>query len=299
MPGRVGVVGLGNMGAVIATRLATAYEVAGYDIRAERRERLAGGPVRVVARVEEAAEDAELLFLSLPDPAASAAVVAEVLPALPAGSVIVETSTVTPEDMRRLWATTQGYPLGLVDAAILGGVANVADGRTTFLVGGEPEAVERARPALDVLADAVLVQGPIGSGMAAKVIVNAVAHAVMVVLVEAAAMAVATNVSLDALYELLSRPTGLMRPLTYRLQELVRRRRYEGGMSTQNARKDSLLALETAARHGIPLFAVQAAHSVYEIAVRHGLGDLDYAAIATLWERWLGCDFSQPGTSEG
>ena len=68
---------------------------------------------------------------------------------------------------------------------------------------------------------------------------------------------------------------------------------YGGGMSVANARKDSMLVLETAQDCGVPLFATLAAHTPYEIAAQQGMGDLDYAALAKLWETWCGLDFTQ------
>jgi 3-hydroxyisobutyrate dehydrogenase-like beta-hydroxyacid dehydrogenase len=66
--------------------------------------------------------------------------------------------------------------------------------------------------------------------------------------------------------------------------ERVREGRYDGGMPTEAARKDSALTLEMARSGGVPLFCMQAADSVYELALRAGLGRNDYASIATLWE---------------
>jgi 3-hydroxyisobutyrate dehydrogenase-like beta-hydroxyacid dehydrogenase len=66
-------------------------------------------------------------------------------------------------------------------------------------------------------------------------------------------------------------------------------------MSVSNARKDSVLALETAQDLQVPLFATLAAHSAYEIAEAKGLGDLDYAALAQLWEDWAGVSFKDDG----
>ena len=137
--------------------------------------------------------------------------------------------------------------------------------------------------------------GDVGSGMAAKVINNAVAHAVMVILVEAGAMAAATGVAQDDLANLLADPdAGLLRPLTHRFVERVLRADYEGGMPTEAARKDSTLALALAQTSGVPLFAIQGAHTVYELAVADGLGRLDYASIARLWEAWTNHPFSTP-----
>jgi 3-hydroxyisobutyrate dehydrogenase-like beta-hydroxyacid dehydrogenase len=71
---------------------------------------------------------------------------------------------------------------------------------------------------------------------------------------------------------------------------------YQGGMSVANARKDSVLALATAQDLGVPLYAMQASHTPYEIAEAAGMGHLDYAALATLWEQWAGVCFRSTGT---
>lgn len=77
-----------------------------------------------------------------------------------------------------------------------------------------------------------------------------------------------------------------MRPLTHRVQERMMESHYAGGMSVSNARKDSMLAMEMAQELGVPLYAIQASHThtPYEIAEASGIGQLDYAALATLWE---------------
>ncbi len=46
---------------------------------------------------------------------------------------------------------------------------------------------------------------------------------------------------------------------------------------------------------GVPLYAIQASHTPYEIAEAGGMGQLDYAALATLWEQWSGVAFSESG----
>lgn len=62
-------------------------------------------------------------------------------------------------------------------------------------------------------------------------------------------------------------------------------------MPTEAARKDSVLALRMAQEGGVPLFAIQGAHSAYELAVRAGLARQDYAALGRLWEEWTGRKF--------
>src|SRR5919108_2176714 len=115
----------------------------------------------------------------------------------------------------------------------------------------------------------------------------------MVVLIEAGAMATKLGLPMQTLVDILRRPEGLIRPLTHRVQERMMHSNYAGGMSVANARKDSVLALETAQALGIPLYAIQASHTPYEIAEALGMGRLDYAALATLWEQWTGVQFAK------
>ncbi|MEV0616807.1 NAD(P)-binding domain-containing protein [Nonomuraea sp. NPDC050404] len=295
MTSPVGLCGLGNMGSAIARRLSETRPLIAYDLDPGRTGAAAELPG--VTAAEQAADlaGAETVVLSLPSPAASARAAAEIAPGMKAGSLVVETSTVNPGDMRWLAELCAPHGVRVIDAAILSGVAQMAEGRSTLLIGGADEDIARARPVLDALAPRQLVLGDLGAGMAAKVINNAVAHAVMIVLAEAGAMAAATGVAQERLAELLADPeAGLTRPLTHRFVERILPGDYAGGMPTDAARKDSTLALALAQEAGIPLFAIQACHTVYEIAGGAGLDRQDYASVATLWEQWTG----RPITSE-
>jgi 3-hydroxyisobutyrate dehydrogenase-like beta-hydroxyacid dehydrogenase len=166
-------------------------------------------------------------------------------------------------------------------------------GSSTLLVGGDDDTVERARPVLTMMSGSVNHVGPLTTGMAAKVINNAVAHSVMVVLVEALSLARASGIELTEVIGLLSdREGGLIRPLTHRIAERVMQGNFDGGMPTEAARKDSTLALALAQSVEVPLFAMQATHTVYEMAMAEGLARFDYASIATMWEKWIGNSFS-------
>jgi 3-hydroxyisobutyrate dehydrogenase-like beta-hydroxyacid dehydrogenase len=123
-------------------------------------------------------------------------------------------------------------------------------------------------------------------------------HALMVVLIEAAAMARKLDIAMPTLIEVLSRADGVMRPLEHRVAERMVTGDYAGGMSVHNARKDSMLALATAQDLGVPLFAILAAHTPYEIAEQMGMGEQDYASLARLWEQWCQVRFDAPAGGE-
>ena len=288
----IGQVGLGNMGAAVASRLVRYGRVLGFDLGQEQRENAARLGVEVVAGLAGIAA-AEVVVLSLPSPKASLAVAQELGQLLQPGTIVIETSTVNPGDMRDLRAVLGPHDIRLVDAAILSGVGGMSDGISTLLTGGAEADLAAVEPILKAMSGRIIRFGELGAGMAAKVINNAVAHAVFVLLAEAAALAATSGVDVAKVMELLGDPeAGLTRPLTHRMQERVARARYDGGMPTDAARKDSTLALALAQANGVPLFAIQGAHTAYDLAVTAGLGRQDYAALATLWEQWTGTSFA-------
>ncbi len=287
----VGLIGLGNAGASVAKALTAKVPVVGFDLDAARCGTATGFGVRCVDSAAAVAAEAPRILLSLPKPEASVAVVRAILEAGHRPEVVIETSTVTPATAIECHDRCARDGVAFVDAAIAGGVASMAAARITFFLGGSPDAIARARPVLELLAERIFELGPIGAGMGTKVVNNAAMHAVMVVLIEAFAMSTKLGVPVETMVEILNREEGLLRPLVHRMGERMAGGDYAAGMSVSNARKDSVLALETAQALGVPLFATLASHTPYEIAEAEGMGDLDYAALATLWERWAEVSF--------
>ena len=293
MSDAIGMIGLGNAGSALAAALSGEWPLVGYDRDPNRRQAVAGLAIECVDSVVHVAARARRVILSLPAPEISQAVVTELLAGERVPDLIIETSTVTPKDAQILDGLCRARQVRFVDAAIASGVAAMAAGQVTFLVGGEAADVAQARPVLAPMAKQIMHLGPVGTGMGAKVVNNAVMHAVMVVLIEAAALAAKLAIPMPTLVDLLQGEEGLKRPLTHRVCERMMQGHYDGGMSVLNARKDSTLALDIAQQLGVPLYAIQASHTPYEIAAASGLENLDYAALATLWEQWCGVEFAE------
>jgi 3-hydroxyisobutyrate dehydrogenase-like beta-hydroxyacid dehydrogenase len=278
----------------MATALSGKMPLVGFDIDPHRRQAVAHLVLDCATSLAELARRTETVVLSLPHPDISKRTVVELLESTPHPGLIIETSTVTHTVARELDTICRARQVSFIDAAIANGVASMAAGQITFLVGGLAEDVHKAEPVLKAMAASIMHLGPVGAGMGAKIVVNAVLHAVMVALIEAGAMATKLGLPLQTLVDILKREEGLMRPLTHRVQERISQGNYAGGMSVSNARKDSTLALATAQELGIPLYTILASHTPYEIAEALGMGHLDYASLATLWEQWTGVRFSTP-----
>jgi len=292
MSNTLGIIGLGNAGSALASALSGRIPLVGYDASPARRDVVAKLDLTWAGSVPEVAAASQTVLLSLPRPEISRAVVAEILGGARKPATIIETSTITPKTARELGAACAAAGVAFVDAAIGGGVQSMAEAKCTFLVGGDPASFAKAKPVLDLLAETIHHLGPVGAGSGAKIVNNGVMHALMVVLIEAAAMGKQLGIEMPKLVEILGRPDGIRRPLEHRVKERMIQGNYNGGMSVMNARKDSMLALETAQDYGVPLLATLAAHTPYEIAQQKGMGDLDYAALAKLWEEWCDLDFS-------
>ena len=288
----IAMIGLGNAGGALAHALSGKFPLSGYDVDPERRAAVENLELSWQSSIEAATARADVILLSLPQPRISLEVAGRIASAGTVARLVIETSTITPKTARELASIFQAVNIGFVDAAIAGGVQAMAAGENTFLVGGSSEDYALAVEILEPIANRIHHLGPVGAGSGAKVVNNAVMHALMVVLIEAGALAAKLEIPMQTMIEILARPDGIMRPLEHRMRDRMCNGDYAGGMSVTNARKDSTLALETAQDFGIPLFATSAAHTPYEIAEQLGYGELDYAALAKLWESWCDLHFS-------
>ena len=289
MEHNIGIIGLGNMGKEIAMRLSAKYEVYGYDVSDINKAEVEEKGV-IFSALKELVSKSKYIFLSLPNAKISKSTCKEIISYISPESIVIETSTVLPHDVKELEMILSERNVKVVDAAILGGVKHVKEGRASFSVGGDENAISEITDFLLTLGKEVNMIGELGTGMAAKVINNGIAHNVMVLIMEAASIGRKLGIEPDKIFGILKGETTFDRPLNYRYKELVQQHKYEGGMSTLNAQKDSTLILELAQQLKVPIFTIQASQTVYDIAVNEDLGHLDYASIATLWEKW--CEIS-------
>jgi len=286
---KVAIYGLGNMGYPVAERVGRHFATQVFDLDAAQLQRAKESFNGEAISSPDALADTHVVVLCLPTPAISQKVLQQIAPQLPRGAVVLETSTVNPEHIHAEQKLLEAFGIDLVDASIMAGVGQMIAGTASLALGGDPKAIARAQPVLDAIASKQTNFGALGAGAAAKVINNAVAHAVMIVVAEAGAMATASGVDVQKLIALLSdAQMGLHRPLTYRYADRIVNGDYAGGMPLDAARKDSVLALQLAQTLGVPLFAIQGSHSVYDMASAAGYGRDDYAAVAKLWADW-GC----------
>jgi len=201
---KVGFIGLGNMGAPMALNLARAgHEVAGYDPVVAPPE-----GVRPATSAAAAAAGAEVVITMLPNGAILRSVAAELIPAMTAGAVLCDCSTVDVESARSVASAAGEAGLGALDAPVSGGIGGAAAGTLTFMVGGGTDAFEKVAPLFDIMGQKTVHCGDEGAGQAAKICNNMILGATMIATCEAFALADKLGLDRQKMFDVVSTSSG-------------------------------------------------------------------------------------------
>jgi 3-hydroxyisobutyrate dehydrogenase len=246
--------GMGVMGFPVAGHLARAgHEVVVYNRSPQKAQRWVetyGG--RAAATVAEAAREAEVFLLCVGADDDVRAVVAEALPALPAGAVVVDhttTSAVVARDMAELAA--QGGR-AFVDAPVSGGQAGAENGQLTIMCGADPAVFERVKPVLEVYAKALRLMGGVGAGQLTKMVNQICIAGVVQGLAEALHFTKRAGLDPQAVYEAISKGAAQSWQMDNRWKTMSEGK-FDFGFAVDWMRKDLGLVLDEAARNGATL----------------------------------------------
>jgi 3-hydroxyisobutyrate dehydrogenase len=201
---RIGFIGLGNMGAPMAHNLAVAgHAVTGFDTAGTT----ADG-AQIAQTVQEACEGADFVITMLPNGAILRAVAADVLPAMKAGAILIDCSTVDVESARDVGAQAAAAGMGFVDAPVSGGVGGAAGGTLTFMAGGTADSFAAAAPLFEIMGQKAVHCGEAGAGQAAKICNNMILGATMIVTCEAFALADKLGLDRQKMFDVVSTSSG-------------------------------------------------------------------------------------------
>ena len=124
------------------------------------------------------------------------------------GTLLIDTSTISVDDAREIHPQSSEAGLAQLDAPVSGGIKGATAGTLAFMVGGEDEAVERARPVLEPMAGKVIHCGAAGTGQAAKLCNNMVLAVQQIAIGEAFVLAEKLGLSAQALFDVITGATG-------------------------------------------------------------------------------------------
>ena len=285
---RIGFIGLGNMGAPMARRIAAAgYELVVTDALPAAVERFAAE-----SRCERAASPQSLaarcpvIITMLPD----GKIVREVLlganglvPHLAPGAVVIDMSSSSPVGTRELAKDLAERGVPLVDAPVSGGVKKAADGTLAILVGGEAQPVARVRALLEVMGK-VFPTGASGSGHAMKSLNNFLSAANLAVAAEAVIAGQRFGLDPATMISILNASTGRNTGTDSKFPNNVLPRTFNSGFALGLMAKDLRLALEVAHSSNAPTGLLEACAQIWAQAEKQLGGKADNTEVVKYLE---------------
>jgi 3-hydroxyisobutyrate dehydrogenase len=270
------------MGAGMAGRLLHAgHQVTVWNRSRDRAEPFAEQGARVAATPREAAARADVIIAMVADDDASREIWLGdegAFTSARAGTVIIESSTLTPSWIRELAAAAKERGYEFIDAPVTGSRVQAASGELLFLVGGEAATLDKVRDVLNAMGRGIVHLGPVGSGALVKLVNNFVCGVQVAALAEALALIERSGLERErALGILLDGAPGS--PLVKAVSQRMINRDYTVFFRLGLMAKDLTYARGEGEQHGVALDTAGAALQAFERARAAGHGALDIGAV--------------------
>jgi 3-hydroxyisobutyrate dehydrogenase len=285
-------IGLGNMGGPMAANLVKAgHRLRVFDLVPAALQAARAAGATGVDSAADTLEGAEVVISMLP---ASRHVEGlylgegGILERIPAGALVIDCSTIAPATARKVGEAATARGLAMLDAPVSGGTAGAQGGTLTFIVGGEQDALERARPVLQAMGKNIFHVGASGAGQVAKLCNNMALGVIMAVTGEAIGLGVAHGLDPKVLSQMMAVSTGrswateVCNPWPGVLENAPASRGYSGGFGNDLMLKDLGLAVEAAMGVGATIPLGELARNLYAMNKQAGRGGLDFSSVVQL-----------------
>jgi 3-hydroxyisobutyrate dehydrogenase len=287
---KIGLVGLGRMGAAIWQRLTErGCEVVAWDRSAKAREAQGKRGLRVVDGPRAVAAEADVVLSIITEDKGVRHIFAGpdgFLAADVRGKLFIEMSTLQPMTHRELAPLVKAKGASLVDSPVMGSIPTVREGKLLALLGGEAGDVERAREVLDHLTRRVVHIGPNGAGCAMKLAVNLGMAVYLQSLTEAIALGQSEGLELDQMLEIFAEaPTAS--PWLKGKTGVLRGEPADITLDIRTMRKDVMSAVATGARNGVAMPATSGTLASLSAAVAGGWGEKDLAEVPRYFREFM------------
>ncbi|CCG94582.1 MULTISPECIES: 3-hydroxyisobutyrate dehydrogenase [Marinobacter] len=287
-------IGLGNMGAPMAANLLKAgHDVTVFDLSKPAVEALVAEGARTADSGKAAAEGAECVITMLPAGKHVEAVYLGddgLLAALPAGTLVIDSSTIAPETARNVAEQAAERELAFIDAPVSGGVGGAKAGTLTFICGGDASTFEKAKPILEGMGKNIFHAGPHGAGQVAKICNNMLLAILMAGTSEALALGAKNGLDPAVLSEIMKQSSGgnwalnVYNPWPGVMEGVPASREYQGGFLVNLMAKDLGLAFDNAVTNQASIPMGSLARNLFQLHAGQGNGELDFSSILRLYK---------------
>jgi 3-hydroxyisobutyrate dehydrogenase len=278
----VAILGLGTMGGGMAANLLKAgFPLTVYNRTAAKAQALVNGGARLAPTPADAARGASIVISMLADDQASREVWLGrngALAAAAQGTILIESSTVSPAWIAELAGQAAQRGVEFLDAPVTGSRMQAATGQLSFLVGGSERALATATPVLQAMSKEILHLGPVGSGAKLKLINNFLCGVQIASLAEGLAWIERSGLDREKALAFLKTGAGgspVIGAVSARMVSQI----YGVNFLLRLMAKDLRYAETEAARYDLELTTAETARKLFEVAVARGFGEEDMASV--------------------
>lgn len=277
-----GFVGLGLMGVPMARNLTRAgYPLTVWNRTRARADVLAEEGVGVVHRPRDLGGTVDVVLTMVSDHGGLEEVLFGadgVVQGMPAGGLILNLSTTSPDAVRSVHHRLGERGISLVDAPVFGSVEAAEAGDLEAVVGAEEEDLDRVRGHLDAMCSAVFHMGPVGAGSLMKICGNLVGCGMVGLLGESLSIGRSAGLDPQRMLEVIS-AIDFSSPTYDEKGQLIIRGDYAARFPLRHALKDTRTALALGAATGLDLRVTRGVAAELASAAQRGFDDEDLAAI--------------------
>ena len=288
---RIGIAGIGKMGAAIAQRLMeVGHEVTAWNRSADKLKAVTDAGAAAAATPAELAQSSDAVITILTDAAAIDAVYngpSGLLAGEVGDKLFIEMSTVQPQTPVALAETVRAKGAAFVECPVGGSTGPARQGKLIGLMGAEPDDAARAKPILEQLCRRLEHCGPVGSGAVMKLTINMPLMIYWQALGEALALCRPLGLDPARIMDLLADTSGGPNVLKVRgpgIAEMLKGG--DGGPVTfdlESAVKDLRTMLAEGQARGLELPLVEKTLACYEETKGKVSGAAEVSAVSVYW----------------
>ena len=284
----VGFIGLGLMGKPMAQNVLRAgFPLVVWNRTRAKADDLVRAGAKLAAGPRELASQSDVLITIVSDPPALEEVLLGskgALDGLRAGSLLIDSSTVSPDLARRIATDCAKRNVDFLDAPVTGGTWGAEKGELVFMIGGKAEVLERAKPVLEAMGKRFFLLGPNGAGQTVKLGMNLLLALEVNAFAESLALVTNAGVAAEKLVEVMKSSMGRA-PLLDVKAPMMLKGEFPASFPLRLMHKDIRLALELAREKGVTLPAGAAAYATYSTVKDSSTDDPDFSSVARFWKK--------------
>ena len=283
----LGFVGVGVMGRPMARRLLeTGHGLVVYDLNPEAVAELVALGARAAASATGVADEATVVFTSMPTVAVFRQVVGGGVAEGRAVKIVVDLSTVGTSATQEVAALLKTRGIDLVDAPISGGAAGARAGTLAVMVSGRAEAVAEVLPLFEVFGKAFVVGTEPGQAQLMKLLNNMLSSTAFAVTAEAYVAGMRGGLDPEVMMSVFNAGSGRNNATSDKFPKYVLGRSFDFGFPISSVCKDIGLAVDECQKLGVPMWLGGQSRQLWQSAYLQNGASLDMTALVRFVEQW-------------